>query len=77
MLLFIIQTIGGAGYQNMSGGGSGGRIAVYWSKRDWWFGQLQSYGGFGLGNGAAGTVYLEVRLQTPVLEVTCNTVSVI
>jgi len=60
MFLFIIQTIGGAGYQNMSGGGSGGRIAVYWSKRDWWFGQLQSYGGFGLGNGAAGTVYLEV-----------------
>ena len=58
---------GGSGGSD-AGGGGGGRLAVYWSKSDWWFGHLQAGGSTGpRGPGAAGTVYREVGMILGVL----------
>jgi len=53
---------GGRGSSRAGGGGGGGRIAVYWSKRKWWFGQFLTHGGIAsaTGLGGAGTVYIQV-----------------
>ena len=56
-----IAVNGGAGNGN-GGGGAGGRLAVYWQDREWWYGALTAFGGSSShgGRGGAGTVYLEV-----------------
>lgn len=52
-----IRVNGGNG---ANGGGSGGRLAVYWHDREWFFGDLQAFGGSSARKGGAGTVYLQV-----------------
>ena len=58
---YLLQVTGGSGSSG-AGGGSGGRIAIYWSKRKWWYGQFLSFGGraSARGMGGAGTVYIQV-----------------
>ena len=54
------QANGGAG-GSLSGGGAGGRIAVYYIDRRWWDGTVQAQGGSGgSGIGGPGTLYVEV-----------------
>ena len=57
----VIAVNGGNGNAN-GGGGAGGRMAVYWMDREWWYGSLTAFGGSSTsgGNGGPGTVYLEV-----------------
>ena len=57
----VIAVNGGNGNAN-GGGGAGGRMAVYWMDREWWYGSLTAFGGRSTsgGNGGPGTVYLEV-----------------
>ena len=52
---------GGRGNAN-GGGGSGGRLAIFWKDREWWNGYLHAFGGAASsgGNGGPGTVYLQV-----------------
>ncbi|XP_077861759.1 uncharacterized protein LOC144342564 [Saccoglossus kowalevskii] len=55
----VIQANGGSGGLG-GGGGSGGRIAIYWDSQKYWYGHLESYGGYGsYAIGGAGTVYME------------------
>ena len=54
-------TVNGGGAPSNGGGGSGGRLAIYWHDREWWFGQLQAFGGSAFGNGGPGTIFLQVR----------------
>ena len=54
-----ITVNGGTG---ATGGGSGGRLAIHWHDREWWFGQLQAFGGSSAKNAGAGTIYLQVCL---------------
>ena len=52
-----IQANGGAG--SLGGGGSGGRIAVYFSNQSTYIGSIQAFGGAGSSDlGAAGTIYI-------------------
>lgn len=53
-------TVNGGG--TAAGGGSGGRLAIRWQDREWWFGELQAFGGVSSSSkyGGAGTIYLQV-----------------
>src|SRR6185369_4489330 len=53
-----ISANGGAGGFPYGGGGSGGRIAVYFTNNNF-TGAITAFGGSGAGNGAAGTIYLQ------------------
>ena len=53
-----ITVNGGSG---ATGGGSGGRLAIHWHDREWWFGQLQAFGGSSAKSAGAGTIYLQVQ----------------
>lgn len=70
-----IRVNGGDGYAN-GGGGGGGRMAVYWKDREWWFGNLQAFGGAASGNrnGGPGTIYMQVRTITHFTRSTKNTI---
>ena len=65
-ILITTKTLEGSGKITVNGGaggagsGSGGRIAVHWHDREWWFGQFQAFGGSSSKNGGAGTIYLQV-----------------
>ena len=62
LFIFHVKANGGDGYRDPSrggGGGSGGRIALYYQK-GFFDGVLEAAGGSGdVENGAAGTVYVE------------------
>ena len=63
MLTFVVifQADGGDGV--LSGGGAGGRIAVYYEHLRWFIGTLSTLGGAGsTGLGAAGSIYLKVSV---------------
>ena len=58
MINFLI----GSGY---SGGGGGGRMAMYHSKENHFTGEYLVHGGYGMsGFGGSGTIYLENQLNT-------------
>lgn len=59
-----IQVKGGDG-GSTSGSGGGGRLAIYYSTTEFWFGELDARGGYSSsgGIGGAGTVYLKVKFD--------------
>ena len=56
-----IQVAGGNG-GSYTGSGGGGRLAIYYSTTEFWFGDLDARGGYTANGGlaGAGTVYLKV-----------------
>lgn len=62
-----IYARGGSGSTGNAGGGSGGRISVEYSAIHNYNGSFSVRGGYGLEDGASGTVYLEKRNGTRIL----------
>jgi uncharacterized protein DUF11 len=60
----IISAGGGYGDPDWSGGGAGGRIAIYYTDDTGFAGDITAYGGSGYEAGAAGTVFTKSSNQT-------------